>query len=87
MRSTDIGIMTSLFFLAITVPGFCLSAMVKCFKKMTIIISFIMMLTGLLFICFFFKNVMIGIGCLLVGWGDGILQPLIFDKTTNTCNS
>ena len=46
-----------------------------------------MMLTGLLFICFFFKNVMIGICCLLVGLGYGIFQPLIYDKTTHIFNS
>ena len=82
LGSTEVGIVTSLFFLSITLPGFFLPFIIKICKHMTSFLA-VLLIAGGLFIMgieqtygFYILSVM------MVGAGYGILQPIIYDKTT-----
>ena len=66
--SGNSGLMISLFFLAITAPGFCLDKIVGLLKERTKAYSLLSMALGLL----------------LIWIGYGIIQPMLYDKTTQT---
>lgn len=82
--SGNSGLMISLFFLAITAPGFCLDKIVGLLKERTKAYSLLSMALGLLLIWIAPIEWLIIPGCILVGLGYGIIQPMLYDKTTQT---
>ena len=82
--SGNSGLMISLFFLAITAPGFCLDKIVALLKGRTKAYSLLSMALGLLLIWIAPIEWLIIPGCILVGLGYGIIQPMLYDKTTQT---
>lgn len=82
--SGNSGLMISLFFLAITVPGFFLDKIVSRFKERTKAYSLLSMALGLALIWIAPIEWLIIPGCILVGFGYGIIQPMLYDKTTHT---
>ena len=78
--SGNSGLMISLFFLAIMAPGF----MVKLLGNKTKLYSLLAIAIGLLLIWISPTEWLIVPGCILVGLGYGIIQPLIYDKTVDT---
>lgn len=78
------GIMISLFFLAIMAPGFALNPIVAVLKERTLFYSLISMGIGLALIWISPTEWLIAPGCMLVGLGYGVIQPLVYDKTTQT---
>ena len=82
--SGNSGLMISLFFLAIMTPGFFLGHIVKWLGKSTKFYSLLSIAAGLLLIWISPKEWLIIPGCMLVGLGYGIIQPLIYDKTVDT---
>ena len=82
--SGNSGLMISLFFLAITAPGFCLDKIVALRKGRTKAYSLLSMALGLLLIWIAPIEWLIIPGCILVGLGYGIIQPMLYDKTTQT---
>lgn len=82
--SGNSGLMISLFFLAITVPGFCLDKIVGYLKECTKLYSLLAIGLGLLLIWIAPIEWLIIPGCILVGLGYGIIQPMLYDKTTHT---
>lgn len=82
--SGNSGLMISLFFLAITVPGFCLDKIVGYLKERTKLYSLLAIGLGLLLIWIAPIEWLIIPGCILVGLGYGIIQPMLYDKTTHT---
>lgn len=82
--SGNSGLMISLFFLAIMAPGFILGHIVKVLGKKTKFYSLLSIALGLLLIWIAPKEWLIIPGCLLVGLGYGVIQPLIYDKTVDT---
>ena len=79
--SGNSGLMISLFFLAIT---FCLDKIVALLKGRTKAYSLLSMALGLLLIWIAPIEWLIIPGCILVGLGYGIIQPMLYDKTTQT---
>ena len=81
MRSTDAGIIISLFFLAIMAPGFILDRIVRWLGREVNLWSLIVMGVGLLIMSTphptFFR---LALGAILVGLGYGVMQPIIYDK-------
>ena len=77
--SGNSGLMISLFFLAIMAPGFMLDSLVKLLGNKTKLYSLLAIAIGLLLM-----EWLIVPGCILVGLGYGIIQPLIYDKTVDT---
>ena len=84
--SGDSGLMISLFFLAIMAPGFVLARIVKLLRARTKLYSLLSIALGLLLIWISPTEWMIVPGCILVGLGYGIIQPLIYDKTVDTAS-
>lgn len=82
--SGNSGLMISLFFLAITAPGFCLDKIVGLLKERTKAYSLLSIALGLLLIWIAPLEWLIIPGCILVGLGYGIIQPMLYDKTTQT---
>ena len=82
--SGNSGLMISLFFLAIMAPGFMLDNLVKLWGNKTKLYSLLAIAAGLLLIWISPTEWLIVPGCILVGLGYGIIQPLIYDKTVDT---
>ena len=82
--SGNSGLMISLFFLAIMAPGFMLDSLVKLLGNKTKLYSLLAIAIGLLLIWISSTEWLIVPGCILVGLGYGIIQPLIYDKTVDT---
>lgn len=78
------GVMISLFFLAIMAPGFFLNQIVSWWKKKTKFYCLLSIAAGLALIVIFRTEWMIGLGCILIGFGYGVVQPVAYDKTTRT---
>lgn len=82
--SGDSGVMISLFFLAIMAPGLFLNRIVGLFREKTKFYSLLCIAVGLALIWISPKEWVIALGCILVGLGYGVIQPVIYDKTTHT---
>lgn len=82
--SGNSGIMISLFFLAIMAPGLVLNKIVSTLKELTNFFSLLSIAVGLLLIVTAPSEWVIGPGCILTGLGFGVLQPVVYDKTTRT---
>ena len=85
--SGNSGIMISLFFLAIRAPGFFLNQIVGRLKEKTKFYSLLSIAIGLALIWISPKEWVIAPGCIFVGLGYGVIQPIIYDKTTHTAIS
>lgn len=82
--SGESGVMISLFFLAIMTPGFVLGQIVDFLGENTKFYSLLFIAAGLLLIWISPMEWLIIPGCMLVGLGYGVIQPLIYDKTVDT---
>lgn len=82
--SGNSGLMISLFFLAIMTPGFFLNRIVGALKEKTKFYSFLSIAIGLVLICISPTDWVIAPGCVLVGLGYGVIQPVVYDQTTHT---
>lgn len=81
-NSARSGLMISLFFLAIMTPGFFLNDIIKITKEKTILYNLILIAIGLALIGIFRSDWFIALGCILMGFGYGVMQPLLYEKTT-----
>ncbi len=81
--SGNSGLMISLFFLAIMAPGFGLDKIAGVLKERTKAYSLLAMALGLLLIWIAPIEWLIVPGCILVGLGYGVIQPMLYDKTTH----
>ena len=80
--SGDSGVMISLFFLAIMAPGLFLNRIVGLFREKTKFYSLLCIAVGLALIWISPKEWVIAPGCILVGLGYGVIQPVVYDQTT-----
>lgn len=87
LSSGSSGIMISLFFLAIMAPGFVLNRVVEVCKEKTSFFSLLSIAAGLGLILISPTQWLIAPGCILVGLGYGVIQPIIYEKTTHTALS
>lgn len=74
------SVMISLFFLAIMLPGFALNGIIRNLRSMTILLSLIAIVVGLLLVGTVPDIPLMTIGVILTGAGYGVLQPIIYDK-------
>lgn len=82
--SGNSGLMISLFFLAIMAPGFILNPIVNFFRNKTKFYSLLGIALGMFLILISRTEWLIGLGCIFIGFGYGIIQPVAYDKTTRT---
>ena len=83
LSSGSAGVMISLFFLAITVPGFFLTPILGVLKEKSIFYCLILIAMGMGTIWLSHAEWLIALGCILAGFGYGVIQPLLYDQTTH----
>lgn len=81
-NSGHAGILISLFFLAIMSPGLILDKIVLQQKRYTKFWCLIEIALGLVLILLSDSEVWMGLGAVFMGWGYGVIQPLIYDQTS-----
>lgn len=77
------GILISLFFLAIMAPGFVLNQIVRLLGRRIYMICLLGIACGMAFILLSRSEILIAVGCILNGLAYGVIQPLIYDKTSD----
>ena len=80
--SADSGLMISLLFLAIMAPGFFLPALVRIFGNYTKLACLLLMTAGMIAITLSSSLVLSYVAAVCVGFGYGVIQPMIYDQTT-----
>ena len=75
------SVMISLFFLAIMLPGLALNAIIRRVRSMSIFVSLLLIVVGLLLVGTIPDIPLMTLGVILTGIGYGVLQPIIYDKT------
>lgn len=80
------GTVTSVYFLFIFLSGFILAPVVRIFKTQTSIVCALCIFLGLGIIYFVPEIWGFLLGAILSGFGYGVLQPLMYDKSTRCVN-
>lgn len=80
--ASSVGTVTAIFFLAVFLPGFILPAVVKACRQGTLIVSALVMATGIILMVAGREMWLMCVAAALVGFGYGVFQPLIYDKAT-----
>ena len=80
IRSSFSGVLISLFFLAIMLPGLFVDRIIRRLKYQVNLVSLISVAVGLLCFGIFRNGAMLLVGALLTGYGYGVMQPVIYDK-------
>ena len=83
LSSGRAGILISLFFLAIMAPGFVLNKIVRVLGRRIYMVCLLMIACGMGIILLSRSEILIALGCILNGLSYGIIQPLIYDKTSD----
>ena len=83
LSSGRAGILISLFFLAIMAPGFVLNKIVQMLGRRIYMICLLLIASGMRIILVSRSEILIALGCILNGLAYGIIQPLIYDKTSD----
>lgn len=80
-RSDSSGVIISLFFLAIMLPGFFINYFRRLLGNAARFFSLLIIAIGLAILLAFHSLPAMVIGCFIAGFGYGIAQPLIYDST------
>ena len=76
------GIVTSIFFLAMMLPGFFINRLVDVFGRNILVWAVLLIALGLLDVFYNHSLLFIIIGCVATGFGYGMAQPYVYDKTS-----
>ncbi len=82
MSDSDVGTVTSIFFLAVLLPGFILPYIVQLCRQATLILSSLVMAAGIILMIVSHDFAVMCAASALIGLGFGVFQPLIYDKAT-----
>lgn len=82
LNTSDVGVATAMFFLAATISGFLLTHVITIFKRATMQIAVMLCVLGLLFVSTFHAYWAYVVGVFIMGLGYGVVQPIIYDKTS-----
>ena len=74
------GVLISLFFLAIMLPGLFIDKVIGRLKQNVNLVSLGLVCAGLLCVGIFRDKAMLVVGALLTGFGYGVMQPVVYDK-------
>lgn len=80
IHSSFSGVLISLFFLAIMLPGLFIDRIIRVLKQNVNLVSLALACAGLLCVGIFRDKTMLIVGALLSGFGYGVMQPVIYDK-------
>lgn len=82
MSTTQVGIVTAMYYLFCAVCGTCVGRLRRIFGHGTLLISIMACAAGLFVIGFTSNFVVYSIAAAVTGFGYGIIQPIIYNKTT-----
>lgn len=82
LNTGDVGVATAMFFLAATVSGFLLTHIITWLKRSTMQIAIMLCVIGLLFVSAVHAYWAYVAGVFIMGLGYGVVQPVIYDKTS-----
>ncbi len=82
ISSGTVGVATSMFYLSATLFGFALHPTARIFKALTIPVCIVITAVGMVMIAVLHTPATYIAGVFLTGVGYGIVQPLIYNKTT-----
>lgn len=80
MTDIEVGVVNAMFYLFLTIPGFCLNFMIKIMKLVTVQLCVLIIIGALLIIAFLPSLTLYIIGSGLLGFGYGVLQPIFYNK-------
>lgn len=83
LSSGRAGILISLFFLAIMAPGFVLNKIVQMLGRKIYMVCLLLIACGMGIILVSRSEILIALGCILNGLAYGVIQPLVYDKTSD----
>lgn len=84
MSSTVTGTVTALFYLAVFLPGFVLPYVIRLLGQRTSLLAAVSNAVGLLLMAVVSDHYLLYMAALLMGFGYGVFQPVIYDKATYT---
>lgn len=82
MNTGQVGVATAMFFAAATVAGFFLPRFISFFKGATMQAAIILCILGLFVTGLIHLSISYILGVFIMGLGYGIIQPIIYDKTS-----
>lgn len=82
LSTGDVGVATAMFFAAATVAGFSLTKVIDYFKENTIQIGLGLCVIGLFCSGLLHYDWMYVVSVFVMGFGYGLIQPIIYDKTS-----
>lgn len=82
LSTGDVGVATAMFFAAATISGFLLTKIIATFKEKTMVVAILFCIAGLFMCGFIHAYWSFILGVLIMGLGYGVVQPVIYDKTS-----
>ena len=82
-----VGVVTSIFFLAMMLPGLFINRLVNVFGKNILLWALLLIALGLIDIYYNHSILFVMIGCVATGFGYGMAQPYVYDKTSMLASS
>lgn len=82
MSTGDVGVATAMFFLAATLSGFSLTWIINFCRKQTMQWAILLCVIGLMLVAFVPQYWSFIAGVFIMGFGYGVVQPVIYDKTS-----
>ena len=83
MENSFSGVLISIFFLAIMLPGLFLRQLLRAMRQYSNPLSLLLSAVGLLLIALSHGKALWVAGALFTGLGYGVMQPLVYDKTAS----
>ena len=82
LSTGDVGVATAMYFASATLSGFILPKAIKVCKEWTMQIALFLVVFGLFFVGVLHAYWSYILGIFIMGLGYGVIQPLIYDKTS-----
>ena len=82
LTTGDVGVATAMYFASATLSGFILPKAIKICRQWTMEIALFLVVFGLFFVGVLHAYWTYILGIFIMGLGYGIIQPLIYDKTS-----
>lgn len=82
LSTGDVGVATAMFFASATLSGFFLTKIIGRLKHLTMMVAIAFCIVGLFFVGLVHHYWAYIIGVFIMGLGYGVVQPVIYDKTS-----
>lgn len=82
LNTGEVGTATAMFFAAATLSGFLLTKIIACLKQYTMPVAIMLCIIGLLCCGMLHDFWSFIVGVFIMGFGYGVVQPVIYDKTS-----